>query len=496
MRPTLRRRALGAFALSIAAALAVPAGALAADGPSLTDTVSSVNTTWVIVAGVLVMFMQAGFALLEIGFSRMKNAGAGVAKILMNFSIASIAYWAVGFALAFGGSGAIAGTHGWFLNVGHTAAAAAKDIPLLGTYDISPGALMFFQFVFCAVSLAIVWGTTLERIKFSAYVIYAVIFSALIYPVLSHWIFGGGWLQVSVGMQDFAGSTVVHLIGATGALAALLLLGPRRGKYDENGRPRAIPGHSMPLVGLGILILWLGWFGFNPGSTLGAIGNRFAEVVVVTNLAAAAGVIAAAATIHLLRKTVDIGMVGNGAIAALVAITAPSGYVEYWAAPIIGAVAGVIVVVGVLAIDKVLDDPVGALSAHGLAGIWGTLSCGLFTSPRLATLNAVGDPGLVYSGSFHQLGAQALGVAVAFACVFAVSYVVFWTIKKTIGLRVTPEQEEAGLDIAEHGMYGYPEQFIPAPEIGAASSGPLAVPPAQPVPSPSPALMTTDGATA
>ncbi|HEX8855706.1 MAG TPA: ammonium transporter [Thermoleophilaceae bacterium] len=496
MRPTLRRRALGAFALSIAAVLAVPAGAFAADGPSLTETVSSVNTTWVIVAGILVMFMQAGFALLEIGFSRMKNAGAGVAKILMNFSIASIAYWAVGFALAFGGSGAIAGTHGWFLNVGHTAAAAAKDIPLLGTYDISPGALLFFQFVFCAVSLAIVWGTTLERIKFSAYVIYAVIFSALIYPILSHWIFGGGWLQVSVGMQDFAGSTVVHLIGATGALAALLLLGPRRGKYDENGKPRAIPGHSMPLVGLGILILWLGWFGFNPGSTLGAIGNRFAEVVVVTNLAAAAGVIAAAATIHLLRKTVDIGMVGNGAIAALVAITAPSGYVEYWAAPIIGAVAGVIVVVGVLAIDKVLDDPVGALSAHGLAGIWGTLSCGLFTSPRLATLNAVGDPGLVYSGSFHQLGAQALGVAVAFACVFSVSYVVFWTIKKTIGLRVTPEQEEAGLDIAEHGMYGYPEQFIPAPEIGAASSGPLAVPP-QPAPVPSPALMTTrDGATA
>ncbi|MFL5825102.1 MAG: ammonium transporter [Thermoleophilaceae bacterium] len=496
MRPTLRRHALGAFALSIAAALAVPAGALAADGPSLTDTVSSVNTTWVIVAAILVMFMQAGFALLEIGFSRMKNAGAGVAKILMNFSISSIAYWAVGFALAFGGSGAIAGTHGWFLNVGHTATEAAKDIPLLGVVNISPAALLFFQFVFCAVSLAIVWGTTLERIKFSAYVIYAVIFSALIYPILSHWIFGGGWLQVSVGMQDFAGSTVVHLIGATGALAALLLLGPRRGKYDENGKPRAIPGHSMPLVGLGILILWLGWFGFNPGSTLGAIGNRFAEVVVVTNLAAAAGVIAAAITIHLLRKTVDIGMVGNGAIAALVAITAPSGYVEYWAAPIIGAVAGVIVVVGVLAIEKVLDDPVGALSAHGLAGIWGTLSCGLFTSPRLATLNAVGDPGLVYSGSFHQLGAQALGVAVAFGCVFAVSYGVFWVIKKTIGLRVSADHEDAGLDISEHGMYGYPEQFIPAPEIGAASSGPLAVPPAQPVPAATPALMSSDGVTA
>jgi Amt family ammonium transporter len=314
------------------------------------------------------------------------------------------------------------------------------------------------------VSLAIVWGTTLERIKFAAYVIYAIIFSSLIYPVISHWIFGGGWLQVSVGMQDFAGSTVVHLIGATGALAALLLLGPRIGKFASNGKPRAIPGHSMPLVGLGVLILWLGWFGFNPGSTLAAIGNRFAEVVVVTNLAAAAGVVAATSVMYLKSKTIDIGMAGNGAIAALVAITAPSGYVEYWAAPIIGAVAGVIVVFGVLALDKVLDDPVGALSAHGLAGVWGTLSCGIFTAPRLAELNGVGDGGLWYTGSFHQLGAQALGIAVAFGCVFVVSYATFWLIKKTIGLRVTAEQEDAGLDISEHGMYGYPEQFIPRPE--------------------------------
>jgi Amt family ammonium transporter len=230
----------------------------------------------------------------------------------------------------------------------------------------------------------------------------------------------------------------------------------------------------MPLVGLGILILWLGWFGFNPGSTLAAIGNRFAEVVLVTNLAAAAGVIAASLTIHRITGKIDIGMAGNGAIAALVAITAPSGYVEYWAAPIIGAVAGVIVVLGVLAIEKVLDDPVGALSAHGLAGIWGTLSCGIFTSPRLAKLNGVGDPGFVYSGSIHQFAIQALGVAAAFVCVFVVSYVVFGAIKKTIGLRVTDAEEEAGLDIAEHGMYGYPEQFIPDTEIGAGSTGPVA----------------------
>jgi Amt family ammonium transporter len=486
----MRRRYLRRMAIGLGAGagtlLALPALASAADGPTLDDAVSSINTTWVIVAGVLVMFMQAGFAFLEIGFSRGKNAGTGIAKILTNFSIASIAYWAVGFALAFGGAGAIAGTQGFFLDVSSVPSEAAKQFPFVGTYGISPAAFMFFQFVFCAVSLAIVWGTTLERLKFGVYVIYAVIFSAVIYPVISHWIFGGGWLQVNVGMQDFAGSTVVHLIGATGALAALLLLGPRIGKYGPDGKPRVIPGHSMPLVGLGVLILWLGWFGFNPGSTLGAIGNRFAEIVVVTNLAAAAGVIAAVGTIYLLQKTIDIGMAGNGAIAGLVAITAPSGYVDYWAAPIIGAVAGVIVVVGVLAIDKVLDDPVGALSAHGLAGIWGTISCGIFTAPSLAKLNAVGDAGLWYTGSFHQLGAQLLGIAAAFAFAFASSFGVFWVIKKTMGLRVTAEQEEAGLDIVEHGMYGYPEQFIPVPEQPAPAFG------GAPAPAP---VMTTRPAT-
>jgi ammonium transporter, Amt family len=460
----MRRIALAA-AVPLGALLLAPGAALAQDGPTLDDTVSSLNTVWVIVAAVLVMFMQAGFAFLEIGFSRAKNAGLGVVKILTNFSIAAIAYWAVGFALAFGGAGEIAGTNGFFLDVSSLPAEAAGQFPLLDIAGISPAALLFFQFVFCAVSLAIVWGTTLERIKFSAYVIYAIVFSALIYPVVSHWIFGGGWLQVNVGMQDFAGSTVVHLIGATGGLAALLLLGPRRGKYGPDGKPRAIPGHSMPLVGLGVLILWLGWFGFNPGSTLGALGNRFAEVALVTNLAAAAGVLGALTVMYLRTKTYDVGMAGNGAIAGLVAITAPSGYVEFWAAPIIGAVAGVIVVYGVILIEKVLDDPVGALSAHGLAGVWGTLSCGIFTAPRLAELNGVGEGGLWYTGSFTQLGDQALGIAAAFACVFLVSYAVFYVIKATIGLRVSPEEEDAGLDISETGMYGYPEQFIPPSEL-------------------------------
>ena len=460
----MRRIALAA-GVPLGLSLVAPAAALAADGPTLDDTISAVNTTWVIVAAVLVMFMQAGFLFLEVGFSRAKNAGLGVVKILTNYSICAIAYWAVGFALAFGGAGEIAGDSGFFLDVSSVPSEAAQQFPLLDIAGISPAALLFFQFVFCAVSLAIVWGTTLERLKFSAYVIYAVVFSAVIYPVISHWIFGGGWLQVNVGMQDFAGSTVVHLIGATGGFAALLLLGPRRGKYGPDGKPRAIPGHSMPFVGLGVMILWLGWFGFNPGSTLGAIGNRFAEVALVTNLAAAAGVIAALTVMYQRTKTYDVGMAGNGAIAGLVAITAPSGYVEFWAAPIIGAVAGVIVVYGVILIEKVFDDPVGALSAHGLAGIWGTLSCGIFTAPRLAEFNGVGDGGLWYTGSFTQLGNQALGVGVAFACVFAVSYAVFFGIKHTVGLRVTAEEEDAGLDIAETGMYGYPEQFIPPSEL-------------------------------
>jgi Amt family ammonium transporter len=240
----------------------------------------------------------------------------------------------------------------------------------------------------------------------------------------------------------------------------------------------------MPLAGLGVLILFIGWFGFNPGSTLNATDTRFAEICVVTLMGACGGVLGAFVMTQIKQRTIDIGMVANGAVAGLVAITAPSGYVEIWAGPIIGFVAGLIVVLGIITIDKYVDDPIGATSAHGLAGIWGTLSCGLFAAPRLAQYNAFGDPhgGLLYSGSFKQLIAQAVGAAVAFTFVFAMSYATFFAIKKTLGLRVSEEQEEAGLDIVEHGMYGYPEQFIPLPEIGAASSGPAARSGAAPAP--------------
>ena len=491
----MKRKLLWALPVGALASLALPQLALAdtIEG-GLADS-TAINTLWVMVAGFLVMFMQAGFMLLEVGFSRGKNAGTVVPKILLNFSIAALAWWACGFAFAFG-PGEIIGDTGFFLqNYGDPSTA----FPVMSFSDATVEAKWFFQFVFCAVSLAIVWGTTLERIKFGVYVIYAIVFAGLIYPIGAHWVFGGGWLQANIGMQDFAGSTAVHLIGATGGLAVLLLLGARKGKYGNDGKPRPIPGHNMPMFGLGVLILWLGWFGFNPGTALNGLDGRFPEIALVTQLACAAGVIAAAIVSRMTQKTVDIGMVGNGAIAALVAITAPSGYVEAWTAPIIGAIAGVLVVLAIPAIDKLIDDPVGALSAHGLAGVWGTLSCGIFTAPRLAEFNAFGvtnsdgeyTGGFVYASgllgkgandiggslnaqAFEQLGAQALGIAVAFSFVFAASFATFFVIKKLYGLRVTETEEDAGLDISEHGMYGYPEQFIPQGEFPGAATSPTA----------------------
>jgi Amt family ammonium transporter len=435
---------------------------------SLTQTVaektSELNMVWVAVACVLVFLMQAGFMFLEIGFSRQKNAGTGVAKIFVNFAIVTIAWWAIGYGIAEGGGNKIFGDSGFFFHFNQSVAGE------LVTGETAM--LMLYGLAFCAVSLAIVWGTTLERIKFGAYVIYAIVFGAVIYPLVAHAVWGGGLLSDIGGkpVMDFAGSSVVHLTGAVGALAALLLLGPRRGKYDAEGNPRAIPGHSMPLVGLGVIILWIGWFGFNGGSTFETSANFFGEVMLNTQLAAAAGVIGACLAIYAKGRTVDVGMAGNGAIAGLVGITAPSGFVEYWAAPIIGLVAGCLVVFAVLAIDKKLDDPVGALSAHGLAGIWGTLAVGIFASPRLISEGAgsgiwygiFGDASL--SAAFGQFGVQALAVLFTFAVVFVISIATFFGIKKTIGLRVPAEEEDAGLDISSHGMYGYPEAFIPQPE--------------------------------
>lgn len=460
-----KRLSLAAL-IAFAASLAVPALASAQGEEAIgVDVVKGeLDITWIIVSAVLVLFMQAGFLFLEIGFSRQKNVGAGVAKILVNLGIASIAWWAIGFGIS-GPGNDFFGTDGFFF--GH-----AQDIA--GTVVGGPeAASMLFGMLFCAVSLAIVWGTTLERIKFSAYVIYAAIFAAVIYPLVAHGVYGGGLLSDVGGkpVMDFAGSSVVHLTGAVGGLAALLLLGPRIGKYGADGKPRAIPGHSMPIVGLGVLILWVGWYGFNAGSTFGTTDSFFAEVALNTQLAAAAGVLGALLVVYAKTRSLDVGMAGNGAIAGLVGITAPSGFVEFWAAPIIGLIAGVLVVYGVLAIEKYLDDPVGALSAHGLAGIWGTLAVGIFASERLIAEGA--SPGLWYgivdgdvdfAGALGQFAVQAVGVVATFALVFALSYAVFAAIKATIGLRVSEEEELSGLDIATHGMYGYPESFIPQEE--------------------------------
>lgn len=424
------------------------------------DLAGELDITWVMIGAVLVLFMQAGFLFLEIGFSRRKSVGAGVAKILVNLGIASLAWWAFGWGISSLSGNKLFGTEGFFFHIGQTVGGAE-----IGSAD---AAGMLFGMLFCAVSLAIVWGTTLERIKFSAYVIYAIVFAAVIYPLVAHSVYGGGFLADIGGrpVMDFAGSSVVHLTGAVGGFAALLLLGPRLGKYAEDGSVKMIPGHSMPLVGLGVLILWVGWYGFNAGSTFGTEGNFMADVALNTQLAAAAGVLAALITIWARRRTVDVSMVANGAIAGLVAITAPAGFVEFWAAPIIGAIGGVIVVYGCIWFEeKGLDDPVGALSAHGLAGIWGTLAVGLFAAPGLVLDGAAA--GLWYglfgeesfSSTIGQLAVQAIGVVATFAGVLILSYATFAILKATIGIRVSPEEELAGLDITAHGMYGYPEYF-------------------------------------
>jgi Amt family ammonium transporter len=445
------RRLLLLTTTTVLLVLGLPALALAQDGPTVADLSLAMDTVWVIVAACLVLFMQAGFAMLEVGFSRMKNVGSVVAKILVNLAIAALLFWAVGFALTFGTGNALVGTQGWFLAV---APDRVNDVyGGLSWTQVPLSAKFLFQVAFCAVSLAIVWGTMLERTKFAVYVIFAVVFAGLIYPMVGHWIWGGGWLT-ELGMQDFAGSTVVHLSGAMAALAGTLLLGPRLGKYDDDGRPVTIPGHNMPLAVLGVLILWIGWWGFNPGSTMAAT-PQIADIALTTNLAAAAGVLGAMSMSYAYRRNVDVGMGGNGAIAALVAITAPCAFVAPWASIVIGFLAGVVMYATLAYVDRIgVDDPLGAIAAHGMGGIWGTLSCGLFTTPDLA---AIGQPGLFYGGGLYQLGVQALGIVAAGGFVFLSSLAVFAALKATIGIRVKPDQELDGLDIHEHGVYGYPD---------------------------------------
>jgi Amt family ammonium transporter len=441
------------------------------------DVVIAANTVWVVVTAVLVMFMQAGFAFLEAGLTRMKNAGHIAGKNVLIFAVASLVYWAVGFGLAFGDGNEIIGTSGFFPDWSAFVSVGQAPFSFFGGIPASAGYL--FEVVFAGVSLAIVWGAMAERAKLSTYFIFGVVFT-LIYSVTSHWIWhSGGWL-FDKGMQDFAGSTVVHYQGALAALAGALLLGPRIGKFGTDGRANPIPGHNIPYAVLGTIILWFGWFGFNPGSTLAIVtGDKlgyFGYVALTTNLAAAAGGLSGIATAWLVMKKPDISMMLNGVIAALVAITAASGFVAPWAAIVIGLVSGVIAVVGVLWVEGLgIDDPIGAVAVHGMSGVWGTLACGLFAVPALASNLATGQGGLVYTGSFHQLGVQALGLLVVGVWTFSASFGTLWILKVTIGIRVEEEAETAGLDVSEHGMWGYPEFYIPVPGgYGTGSHGHLA----------------------
>src|SRR3989440_8200321 len=454
------------------------------------DLLIAANTVWVVVAAVLVMFMQAGFAFLEAGLTRMKNAAHIAGKNVLIFGVCSLVYWAFGFGIAFGDGNSIVGTHGFFPSANALLSIGAAPFSF---FTGIPGATgYFFEVVFAGVSLAIVWGAMAERAKLWVYFVFGVVFT-LIYSVVSLWIWrSGGWL-FKKGMQDFAGSTVVHYQGALAALAGALLLGPRIGKFGHDGRANPIPGHNMPYAVLGTLILWFGWFGFNPGSTLGVITGKhlgyFGYVALTTNLAAAAGAMGGIGAAWLVLKKPDVSMMLNGVIAGLVAITAASGFVAPWAAVVIGASAGGIAVVGVLAVERIgIDDPIGAVAVHGMAGVWGTLATGLFAVPALASNLATGSGGLVYTGSFHQIGVQALGLVAVGAFTFTASFGCLWTLKRLWGIRVEEHVETAGLDVSEHGMWGYPEFYIPVPGgYGTESHGHLGVPHVhRPAPAPAP----------
>jgi ammonium transporter, Amt family len=410
------------------------------------DTTFLMNSLWVMVASVLVILMIGGFILLETGSTRMKNAGHIAGKTILTFGIASIIFWAVGYGLIFGSGNALIGFSDFFYS--------GYDIEGLA---LSGSVFFLFQLAFAGISLTIAFGGFAERAKLGAYLVFAVLFSVIVYPPIAHWIWGGGWLSEH-GKQDFAGSTVVHLTGAMAALAATIILKPRIGKYNKDGSANNLAGHNQVFTALSVLILWVGWFGFNAGSTVSVDGAFFGFVAINTNLAAGAGVIAAMIISWIVLGKADVPMMLNGALAGLVAITASCAFVDTWAAVLIGFISGILVFYSIRFFEsRKIDDPIAALSVHGTAGVWGTLSTGFFATPELAT---VGQPGLFYGGGLHQLGVQALGVVSSGAFAFVVSFVLLLIMKSVMnGLRVTEEEEIIGLDMSEHGSYGYPEMI-------------------------------------
>jgi ammonium transporter, Amt family len=413
-----------------------------ADEPTAASNKVAIDTVWVLLAAFLVFFMQAGFALVETGFTRAKNACNIMMKNLMDFAVGSLAYWAVGFAIMFGVSVfGLFGKTGFFLSVADPATSE-------GSWQF---AYWIFQAVFAATAATIVSGAMAGRTKFNSYLIYSVFITALIYPIAGHWIWGGGWLAAR-GMIDFAGSTVVHSVGGWAALAGAILLGPRLGKYNKDGSSNAIAGHNIPLASLGVFILWFGWFGFNAGSTTSGTDLSIAVIAVTTNLAAAAGAVSAMITVWICFGKPDISMSLNGALAGLVAITAGCANVSPGSAIMIGSIGGILVVLSVGFIDKVLkiDDPVGAISVHGVCGVWGTFAVGLFAQEAYGGVN-----GLFFGGGTGQLITQSLGIVSVFIWVFGAAFTLFYIVKKTVGLRVSDEEQLKGLDIGEHGMESY-----------------------------------------
>ena len=408
----------------------------------LADHASAIDTSWTLLGAALVFFMQAGFAMVETGFTRSKNAGNIIMKNLMDFSLGTPIYWLIGFGIMFGGTSALIGGFDFMTNGGE------------GGFTT-----LIFQTVFCATAATIVSGAMAERTKFSSYCIYSMVISAVIYPISGHWVWGGGWLS-QLGFHDFAGSTAVHMVGGVAALVGAAFLGPRIGKYDKNGKPKAIPGHSLTLGALGVFILWFCWFGFNGASTVAMTNGAYesaASVYVTTNMAAAVATVTVMCITWIRYGKPDVSMTLNGSLAGLVAITAGCDMVTPLGAAIIGICAGFAVVFGIEFVEKVLkiDDPVGAVGVHGVNGALGTLLTGLLAK----------DQGLFYGHGAHFFLVQLLGVVCVIAWVAVTMTIVFFIIKHTIGLRVSEEEEIRGLDVMEHGLTSAYADFMPIPTV-------------------------------
>ena len=425
--------------------------ATVAPAPALSQDVA--NIIWLCLTAFLVFLMQAGFAMVETGLTRAKNAVNIMMKNLLDFCFGAVLFWAIGYAIMYSsGDANIFGFDRALAFLG--SANAPTDITGYAT-----SAAWLFQVVFAATAATIVSGAMAERTKLKSYIVYSCLITALIYPISGHWIWGGGWLG-DMGFRDFAGSTVVHSVGGWASLAGAIMVGPRLGKYNKDGSINAIPPHNMPLAALGVFLLWFGWYGFNPGSTLLAIGG-VSHVAVTTTLAASTGAIGALIISWFVFKKPDLSMTLNGALAGLVGITAPCASVSTGSAAIIGLVAGILVFYSCLFVERKLkiDDPVGAISVHGVCGAWGTLAVGLFGQHAIDVQywdesTAIKD-GLFFGGGFKQLGIQLTGVAAVFVFIFISMLIIFFLMKKVIGLRVSDAEQLEGLDLGEHGNTAY-----------------------------------------